>query len=402
MSRAGCQDIPPSDRVKCQLGLCAPGYDLAMRWTEVPAAAWRTPHELVQEGFRRNRVVMLNEAHDGLTRWLWVLVAVSLAVVIPLWLWLPRAPSATADHDTWKLFGRPPAPGDWVSGDGAYPVPLPGGRVAWLFGDSLVRRADATNAIVHNTIVIQDGRRRLRTLAGGTTAQPTDLIPPVQPGTWLWPSSGFVEQGRLMVFAEELARPASGGDGFQATHRRYLVPFQLPDLLQGTPQAVYDGPVAWGHAVLVNGDDVYVYGNLQRDGWTNLTYLARFRLGHSGGYWQFWNGHRFSSARLAAAPLHGPDGRALVAKLASVIPIPAAAHAGAGARFAALSIDPFATTIDLRVAPGPQGPWRARHTLCAVPEPHAYLPHARTDEGGAIWLAYSVANSQPRYLTVNW
>jgi hypothetical protein len=39
-----------------------------MRWTEVPAAAWRTPQELVQEGFGRGRVVMLNEAHDELTR----------------------------------------------------------------------------------------------------------------------------------------------------------------------------------------------------------------------------------------------------------------------------------------------------------------------------------------------
>jgi hypothetical protein len=39
-----------------------------MRWMEVPAAAWRTPQQLVQEGFRRSRVVMLNEAHDGLTR----------------------------------------------------------------------------------------------------------------------------------------------------------------------------------------------------------------------------------------------------------------------------------------------------------------------------------------------
>jgi hypothetical protein len=43
-------------------------YDRTMRWTEVPAAAWRTPQDLVQEGFRRSRVVMLNEAHDGLTR----------------------------------------------------------------------------------------------------------------------------------------------------------------------------------------------------------------------------------------------------------------------------------------------------------------------------------------------
>jgi hypothetical protein len=43
-------------------------YARVMRWTEVPAAAWRTPQELVQEGFGRGRVVMLNEAHDGLTR----------------------------------------------------------------------------------------------------------------------------------------------------------------------------------------------------------------------------------------------------------------------------------------------------------------------------------------------
>jgi hypothetical protein len=334
-------------------------------------------------------------------RWVLAAVPLALAVVIALSLWLPRVPSATADHHTWKLFGRPPAPGDWVSGDGAYPVPLPGGRVAWLFGDSQVRRADHTSAIVHNTIVVQDGER-LDTFAGGTPAQPTDLIPAVQPGTWLWPSSGFVENGRLLVFAEELARPASGGDGFQATGRRYLVAFQLPNLAQGAPRGVYDGPVAWGHAVLVNRGDVYVYGNLQRDSWTNLTYLARFRLGHSGGDWQFWNGHRFTPQLLAAAPLQGPDGGALVAKLASVIAIPAAAHADAGARFAALSIDPFASTIDLRFAPGPAGPWRAKHTLYSVPEPHPYLPHARSDEGGTIRLAYSVADGRPRYLTVNW
>src|SRR4030095_12459992 len=49
-------------------GLVRQAYDQAMRCMEVPAAAWRTPQELVEEGFRRGRVVMLNEAHNGLTR----------------------------------------------------------------------------------------------------------------------------------------------------------------------------------------------------------------------------------------------------------------------------------------------------------------------------------------------
>jgi hypothetical protein len=50
------------------MGSVAQSYDRSMRWTEVPAGAWRTPQEPVQEGFRRSRVVMLNEAHNGLTR----------------------------------------------------------------------------------------------------------------------------------------------------------------------------------------------------------------------------------------------------------------------------------------------------------------------------------------------
>jgi hypothetical protein len=61
-------DIPASGVSSTGWGSVAQSYDRTMRWTEVPAAAWRTPQELVEEGFRRSRVVMLNEAHDGLTR----------------------------------------------------------------------------------------------------------------------------------------------------------------------------------------------------------------------------------------------------------------------------------------------------------------------------------------------
>jgi hypothetical protein len=39
-----------------------------------------------------------------------------------------------------------------------------------------------------------------------------------------------------------------------------------------TRSEVYDGGISWGHAVLVQGNDVYVYGNHEIDGWTNTTY----------------------------------------------------------------------------------------------------------------------------------
>jgi hypothetical protein len=325
-----------------------------------------------------------------------VAVLLPLALLVTM-IWLPRVPDVTADLGTWKLFGGPPTPGGWVAGDGSYPVQLPDRRVAWLFGDSLVHRADGADVIVHNAIVVQDGSGRPRTLAGGTAGEPTDLIPPVQPGTWLWAASGFVESDRLMVFVEEFTRTPDGL-GFQATNRRYLVPFQLPDLIMGSPLPVYEGPVAWGHAVLVSGDWVYVYGNLERDGWTNLTYLARFGLGRSGGYWQFWNGRDFDPNALAAAPIERGGGGELVAKVGSVISWPDAGGGG----FAALTIDPFGTTIDLRFAPTPQGPWGASHVLYTLPERRSYLPRARTDSTGSVELAYSVADDRPRYLTARW
>jgi hypothetical protein len=338
------------------------------------------------------------------TALLGAVLLLALAVII-----VPRirVPVAAADHRTWALFGRPATPGGWVAGDGSYPVTLPDGRVAWLFGDSRVRRADGNDAWVRNSIVEQDRHGRLRTLTGGSAAAPSDLIPPVQPGTWLWPSGGFVEGGRLMVFAEEFARPpgsgagGSGGFQFQATGRRYLVPFQLPALTGGAPREVYGGPVAWGHAVLVSGGQVYVYGNLERDGWTNLTYLARFPLGQSSGYWQFWDGSGFGPDPLAAAPLQGPNGAPLVAKLSSVVPNPGPA-APAGGGFAAFTINPFGTAIDLRAAAAPQGPWSASHALYTIPEQHPYLPRAHVAGTGTIQLAYSVPDSRPRYLTARW
>ncbi len=356
------------------------------------------------------------------------LLVVVLLLTAAAVIWLPRirVPAATADRHTWQLFGRPAGAGNWVAGDGSYPVALADGRVAWLFGDSLVRRADGSDAMVHNSIVVQDRAGRLRTVAGGGAATPADLIAPVQPGTWLWPTGGFVEGGRLLVFAEEFAQPpsptAGSGTGagfqFQATGRRYLVAFQLPGLTGGAPREVYPGPVAWGHAVLANKADgyVYVYGNLERDGWTNLTYLARFPLGQSAGFWQFWDGSGFGPDPLTAAPLLGSGGTALVAKLGSVIPAPDPGHgapaapaapatapeAPAGGGFAAFTIDPFGTTIDLRVAPAPQGPWSASQALYTVPEQHPYLPRAHVDRTGTIQLAYSVPDSRPRYLTARW
>jgi hypothetical protein len=318
----------------------------------------------------------------------------------------PGGDSQPGDDHSFQVVGQLRGLSDLVAGDGTYPVALPDGRTAWLFGDCRFRTAGGV-AGVRNAILLQDARQRFRLLTGRAAAGPTDLIPRARPNTWLWPSSGFVEYGHLMVFAEEFKATLqpNGKVGFLATNHRYLVGLALPSLrpLPGPPHEVYVGPISWGHAVLVRGSEVYVYGNLQQDhGWTNLTYLARFPLGASTGYWQFWNGRDFVPYPRAAVPLRGSDGARLTTELSSVIPNPDPQARVAGVGVAALTMQPFGATFDLRTATRPEGPFGASRVLYQVPDRKklAYLPRARLDPDGAIHLAYSVWANPPRFVVI--
>jgi hypothetical protein len=282
---------------------------------------------------------------------------------------------------------RAPRGGDWVAGDGAYPVHLPGGRVAWLFGDSLIRRSDGGDQLVHSAIVVtsRDGEP-ITTVHGGTGDHPADLVPLAGPETIGWPSAGFVEGGSLQVFFEEIS---TARGGFRSTGRRFLVGLSLPDLAVTGRAEIYGGEISWGQALLVRAGDVYVYGNRELDGWTNTTYLARFARGGSHGPWEFWDGGRFQGNPLLAAPLNGPDGAMQVAKLSSVVPL--------AGKVAAFTIDPYGKTIDMRTAPRPWGPFSARRPVYHLPEASAYLPRAHWD-GDHLEVAYSVQNDRPRFV----
>jgi hypothetical protein len=339
-----------------------------------------------------------------------LLVAVSIPLLLVRAALPARVPAggdgqAGGEH-SFQVVGRLRGLDDLVAGDGTYPVPLPDGRTAWLLGDCRFRTAGGVTG-VHNAILLQDAHQRFRIVTGRAGADATDLVPRVRPNTWLWPSSGFVEHGRLMVFAEEFKAvlQPNGKPGFVATNHRYLAGLSLPSLrpLPEPPHEVYGGPIAWGHTVLVDGSDVYVYGNLQQDsGWRNLTYLARFSLGGSTGYWRFWDGRGFVPYAGFAAPLRGSDGAPLTTKLTSVIPNPDPQARVAGAGLAALTMQPFGATFDLRSAARPEGPWGASRALYKVPGPKklAYLPRAHLDPDGAIRLAYSVWASPPRFVVL--
>lgn len=267
----------------------------------------------------------------------------------------------------------------WAGGDGSYPVRLPSGETVWIFGDSMIRNPDGSLQMVHGSMMVEYPGGSLQLISPGP-----NLLEPQTPDTIVWPASGFVEGDRLQIFGEEIA--VAGPNDFHSTGRRFLYAFTLPDLQRvDPPWEVYSGNISWGHATLVSGGYVYVYGNREIDGWTNTTYLARFALGGSHGFWQFWNGQQFQGATFDAAPLKGPGGIDQVAKIASVIRL-------SDGRYAAFTIDPFGATVDMRCADRAWGPWSTKKTAYVLPASDngkSYLPRA-IRSGSQIRVAYSV------------
>ena len=78
----------------------------------------------------------------------------------------PRRPRPPDQYQAASTVYAPPTPGTSSPADGGIPVPLPDGRILWLFGDT-VRRAVARRAgdpcsALSNSFVVQTGRLLLR------------------------------------------------------------------------------------------------------------------------------------------------------------------------------------------------------------------------------------------------
>ena len=294
----------------------------------------------------------------------------------------------------------------WTGGDGSVPVRLPDGRTAWLFGDSIYGTVGpdghrSSSALVHNALVVQDGRR-LETHVG--PPGPPDgkvtalLATPGVADTWLWPSTGVVDGGALQVFAQELRRPAGSNDqdAFEWTGRNLVATLSLPDLVPRGVVPVYgaspDGSgVAWGTAVLQEADFTYLYGLEDSGGPLHVKYvhLARFAPGQVHGYWTFWDGSGWSSdparsARLVGARAGGAGGQEQVTGIPSGV-------VRAGASYLELSATDDGHEILGRLGCSPAGPWGAPRVLHRVQQGDvAYLARAYQD-GPGLLLAFSLA-----------
>lgn len=262
----------------------------------------------------------------------------------------------------------------WLGADAAYSVPLPGERTMWLFGDTFVATSEAhvrgESTMVRNTVAVQRGLDPVTASIGFAWGTAEDGRPAsylLETGErWFWPLHGIAREGVVTTFWLEEA--PGGGLGFEAVGGRAI----------RTVDSASDDASAWrwsdvelpqvsfgariGASVLAFEGHVYAYAVEEPGG--HDVYLLRwteqeFDAGELGGP-QWWDGEWMPQAELDGEPA------VVIADAQTEFSV---SPSKGGEGFVLVQSEGFGgTTIGIRTAPRPEGPWSRRTTVWRPPE----------------------------------
>ncbi|MCB9881091.1 MAG: DUF4185 domain-containing protein [Planctomycetes bacterium] len=292
----------------------------------------------------------------------------------------------------------------WLGADDAYSVRLGEERILWLFADTFLGKGDVRtrggSRMIRNSLAIQRGRNPVTarfTFHWATRdGEPHSFFD--RPGdTWFWPGDGERVGDALVVFLMEV-RSSTEGLGFAVVGAR-AVRIANPD----------DEPDAWDVAwldvptndrrIIVGAASVFeyeqfVYACSPQEGGAHDAYLVR------------WPRAAFTRGDLSNMTWWGgPQGFVPATQGNDPVPIFTGAqteftmhHDVDRRRFVVVQTQGFGgTTIGVREAPRPEGPWSACTTIYRPPESDregtlVYAAKAHPElEGDGLVLTY-VAN----------
>ncbi|MET0426222.1 MAG: DUF5005 domain-containing protein [Actinoplanes sp.] len=190
--------------------------------------------------------------------------------------------------------------GTWLGADRTASVPLPDGRLLWLFSDTFLGRPGPSgdrprsSSLVHNSAIVQNGDRLGDTVLGGSPSRPESLIATDNDDEFYWIGDASVRDDSVQVLANRYRRTGAGPLD-HALAGTGLATFGLPGLTPGGVRALPVGDrVSWGSEVLPDGDHTYVYGT-EASGQMKFAHLARVRGTDLTEPWEFWTGTGWST-----------------------------------------------------------------------------------------------------------
>lgn len=207
--------------------------------------------------------------------------------------WMSGTLAATPDEVWTRAFARD----EGLTGfDGCGSLSLSGGRVLWLFSDSIVGRVEngkhAPGAtMVNNAVAITRGADAGPEFFWGRGEKPRAMFPCVRAGEWYWLPGGAVEvqdQGPLVIFGARMGRTGKADAGvwdFEGRGSDAIIvenPRDGPEAWRWHAHELFgsDGGKAgrrraWGAAVVNEGDTTFIFGIDSTDVWHKKLLVAR-------------------------------------------------------------------------------------------------------------------------------
>lgn len=197
----------------------------------------------------------------------------------------------------------------WISSDATISIPLPNGKVLWLFGDTHLDNLNTTtNTVpcmfqVRNSMMVQDAvdRNQFITILDNTkndiNRTPVKLVN--NDTTLFWPGHGYVRGDTVTTFWFRYHSTKLTTIGI------YAVKMYWPTLTDATAiKSIKKIPVndaalkdfEFGNAVIADEASNYLYVYGHKKNWIVLEpYIARCPLDNVMGKWEFYDGSGWSS-----------------------------------------------------------------------------------------------------------
>ncbi len=260
----------------------------------------------------------------------------------------------------------------WIGGDGAMTIDLGDERTLWVFGDSFIantqERVRASSTMVRNSVAIQTGRDPSSAFMSffwkGTVDEPRSFF--AEEGeTWFWPRDGVRLGDNVLLFQGRLRQTGEGMWGFSEEGAAAFLASHADDapsnwVLTPVTMPAKDHGISLGDAVLESDDGwLYVYG--RRDE-LHAMFLARFDHARAAegdlSSPEWWCGTAGFSAN--GTP------EALLLAGAPEFSVQYDARTGG---YVELHSEGFgSTSLAIRTAPRPEGPWSSARAIVQPPE----------------------------------
>ncbi len=202
--------------------------------------------------------------------------------------------------------------------DGSISVLMPDSSSVFMMGDSFLGevhegKLDSTTKMINNVfVVVNPEKTSSKVLFQDESGNPDSfVIPENDPGKFYWPGHGFVRDSVFHFFMSRFHIPGKGMWGFEFLNTDYLT-YSWPSFEKKSVEPFkYSliNKVHWGHAVLDDGQYIYIYGAREEENKICKAHVCRAQFTDQGKLdlenIEFFNGTEWSRDPMNTAPMAG-------------------------------------------------------------------------------------------------